>query len=74
MIGRVALRDVLNDDQMADEIGAPVALVHWARAKDPSIEPPALDPAYDLALQEGIVNNVRRLYSHWGLLDGTCPF
>lgn len=70
----MALRDVLTDDQMADEVGAPVALVRWARAKDSNIEPPAVDPAYDFALQEAIVSNVRRLYSHWGLLDGTCPF
>lgn len=66
-------RDTLTDAEMAAEIGMPVALVTWARAKDLSIPPPPLDPAYDIGTQQAIVNNQERLYSHWGLLDDTRP-
>lgn len=65
----MALRDLLTDEEMADEIGVPVALVRWARAEDPSVEPPALEEGYDLALQQGIVDQVRRMNSAWGVFD-----
>lgn len=66
----MAHRDLLTDAEMADEIGVPVALVKWARMKDPSVEPPPLEEGYDLALQQGVVDQVRRANSAWGALDG----
>lgn len=66
-------RDEMTDEEMAVEIGVPVALVAWARAKDPDLPPPDLDPAFDVGLQQGIINNQNRLYSVYGLLDDTRP-
>lgn len=66
-------RDDMTDEEMAAEIKVPVALVAWARKKDPSIEPPPLEEGYDLALQQAIVDQVRRANSAWGVFDGWHP-
>jgi hypothetical protein len=73
MLSAMRHRDEMSDQEMATEIDVPVALVAWARKKDPSIEPPPLQEGYDLALQQGIVDQVRRASSAWAVFDRWKP-
>lgn len=66
-------RDDMTDQEMADEIDVPVALVAWVRAKDISVPPPPIDPDHDVPLQQNIIVNQNRVYDVYGLIDGTRP-
>lgn len=66
-------RDDMSDQEMAEELNVPVALVSWVRSKDVSVPPPGIDARYDVGLQHAIVVNQNRVYDIYGLLDGTRP-